>query len=92
MIIQKWSYKDRQYHDYDIPDTWNVPLIPLDFNETVNCVNCGDALPFDRCYTSKKYHTAMGMGYSVCPTCHRKEALEELMGMKRRKKQHAKLD
>lgn len=77
MTLRKWNFKARDYEPYEVPDEWNVKTFSMDMDEIVNCPNCGRTLTFGETYTSRKIHTAHGMGFGVCETCYEKEWQEE---------------
>lgn len=69
MKVQQWDTENREYHEMTIPSDWHVPLM-TDLDDMVNCVSCGELLPFGDCYTSHEYQTKHGMGYGVCSACY----------------------
>lgn len=58
------------YHDYEVPDDWNVKLYSYDMGEIVNCVCCGKPIKYGDRYTSRRYHDEHGFGYTECYDCY----------------------
>lgn len=51
--------------------TWNVTAFTNDFEEVVNCCNCGKAIMFNDGYTSKQHFTDGGFfGLVECGVCY----------------------
>lgn len=69
MVIRKWNENKKDYDDVTIPDEWKTPLICMNMDETVNCVNCGREMKFGEGFTSKRYHHKSGAAYSECKKC-----------------------
>lgn len=70
MIINKWNDKKHIYEKTQIPDDWNVKTYCDDMNEVVSCVCCGKKIIFGNGYTSRRFHTEIGMGYCECEKCY----------------------
>lgn len=76
-MAKKWNPAKNQYEPYTIPQGWFCPLLIDDMDAFVNCASCGNEIRFGEGYSSHLIHSEMGMGYSVCGECLRKEyALE----------------
>lgn len=73
MLVNKWNFITREYEKVKIPDDRKVELYSDDMNKIIQCINCGKELRFGDSYTSRRYHTKMGFGYCVCPTCYEEE-------------------
>lgn len=74
MILRKWSYEDRVYRPYEIPDGWKVSSYEFDMETLVNCAQCGREIRYGDSYTSNEVHDPMlGFGYAVCADCYQKE-------------------
>lgn len=69
MVIRKWNETQKDYDVVKIPDEWNVPIIPKELGEIVNCVNCGCKMKFGDGFQSKRYHNVSGAAYSECKKC-----------------------
>lgn len=69
MVIRKWNESKKDYDVVKIPDEWNVPIMPKDMGEIVNCVNCGCKMKFGDGFQSKRYHDVSGAAYSECQKC-----------------------
>lgn len=69
MVIRKWNENKKDYDVVKIPDEWNVPIIPKELGEIVNCVNCGCKMKFGDGFQSKRYHNVSGLAYSECKKC-----------------------
>jgi hypothetical protein len=78
MIINRWSFSRHVYDPVDLPDTWHV-VLSSGPDELVNCPECGTEFNgyFDG-YTSFRWHTVVGFGYTVCPDCYKDEFNERL--------------
>lgn len=70
MVINKWNNKKKKYDKVKIPNEWKITTYEIDMDKVVNCVNCGKEIPFGNSYTSRRFHTEMGMGYSECEECY----------------------
>lgn len=70
MLVQKWDFEKHEYEPHVVDDKLHVVLITEDMNEIVNCINCEKAMTFGESYTSKQYHTSVGLGYPVCENCY----------------------
>lgn len=70
MTVNKWDSKKKKYNKVNIPSDWKISTFEFDMNTIVNCVNCGKEVVFGDGYTSRRYHTEMGMGYSECEECY----------------------
>lgn len=73
MKLNKYNWKIKEYEEFEVPDTWNVKLVSYSMSETINCPHCGIEFKYGNGYTSREIHTEMGMGFSVCESCHKKE-------------------
>lgn len=71
--MEKWNWQTHRYEPYIVPKNWNTPLYTLDFNEKVNCVQCGKEIEFGDAMTSLEVHSEHGFGYMVCEECNEKE-------------------
>lgn len=71
----RWNFSTREYEPYTIPADWVCPLggIDFDFDQIVNCAECGRELPYGQTFTSMRIHTPMGLGFGVCETCYSAE-------------------
>lgn len=70
MLINKWNGELHSYVPTFVPDEWNIKTFSCDMNEIVNCVNCGKKIKFGNGYTSRRWHTNIGMGYTECEACY----------------------
>ena len=70
MKINRWDNGKKEYVEHDIPDDWNCKTFSFDMDEEVNCVCCGKKMKFGDGYTSRRFHTAMGMGCCECENCY----------------------
>lgn len=70
MIVNKWNNAIRKYEEVNIPDDWSIKTYCVDMDEEVNCVCCGKKIKFGDSYTSRRFHTEIGMGYSECEECY----------------------
>ena len=74
--MQKWDFRNRKYTAYQIPSDWFTPMIAA-MEDVVNCACCGKKVMYGECYTSRKIHSNLGLGYPVCSECYEKEWEEE---------------
>ena len=70
--MQKWNNQKLEYEPYEIPKEWYCPIFARLY-EYINCASCGKKLMVAECYTSKKIHNEVGLGYCVCGECYKKE-------------------
>ena len=75
--LRKYDFYKREYHDYEVPDYWNVKTYCDDMAEIINCAQCGKEIPFGESYTSRQVHTEHGFGYGVCRYCNWLEFIQE---------------
>jgi hypothetical protein len=71
--LRRWNYKTHSYDSYEVPISWDIPLIVDDMSQKVNCAGCGVEIPFGETFTSFEIHSLLGLGYCVCSKCHAKE-------------------
>lgn len=71
--MQKRDPKTRKYKPYKIPSNWFTPLMCFDMDKPVNCASCWVLHTFGTCYTSRRIHNNIGLGYPVCTECYNKE-------------------
>ena len=71
--MEKFDWKTREYHEYNIPEDWYCSLYENDMERIVNCAECGKEVPYSTTYVSLAIHNVMGFGYAVCPECYKKE-------------------
>lgn len=76
-MIQKWDPSKRKYEPYQ-PPADNVSLYETDMDKVISCAGCGKQITFGEGYSSLQIHNAMGMGYSVCESCHDAELKKKL--------------
>lgn len=72
MILHKWNKDTKTYEEFESPAK-RVQLFTTDMNMVVDCVECGKEMHYGDCYTSRRIHNNMGMGYHVCSECYQKE-------------------
>lgn len=72
MILHKWNKETEDYEDFDSPAK-RVQLFSDDMEMLVDCVECGKEMKYGECYTSKRIHNHIGLGYHVCGDCYKKE-------------------
>lgn len=98
MAAETYSMTENQRPPYRLAGKWNRGLddyepviLPADCStyeddmETiVRCAQCGKPMKFGSGYASKEVHTAMGMGYCVCPDCYAEEWERESAFRKKR--------
>lgn len=77
MSIQKWNPATQKYDPYQPPKGY-ISMFETDMDKLINCAGCGSEITFGECYTSMQIHNSMGMGYSVCESCHEAELKEEM--------------
>lgn len=70
MKAQKYSFKDKKYNEYQLP---NGATTLAELDDVIVCAECGKKLTFASSYTSRTIHTKIGMGYSVCSGCYESE-------------------
>ena len=80
MKAMRFDFSKQVYEPYQVP-VGATTLAEMD--ETVACAECGRPVEFGRCYTSRRIHAPLGMGYAVCPECHDLEWAEEQRAMGR---------
>ena len=71
--MQKWNYATHRYDEYAVPGNWNCVTYSAYMAQPINCAACGKVVLYGDCYTSMEIHASMGMEYSVCPNCYKKE-------------------
>lgn len=71
--MQKWNSEKGEYEPYSVPNNWICPLYCEDMQRVVNCASCGKIIRYGSSYTSQEIHNSHGLGYTVCPECHREE-------------------
>lgn len=76
MLVRCWNFITHEYEKKSIPDDWKIKFYSNNMSEVINCIGCGKEILFGHCYTSLKWHTIIGLAYSVCSDCHNAE-LEE---------------
>ena len=76
-MIQKWDPAARKYNPYQPPAGY-ITLYETDMGKPFSCAGCGKKIIFGEGYSSLQIHNGMGMGYSVCESCHDAELKEEL--------------
>ena len=74
MKAQKYSFKDKKYNEYQLP---NGATTLAELDDVIACAECGKKLTFASSYTSRTIHTKIGMGYSVCNSCYIVERAKE---------------
>ena len=77
-VLPKWNYELHEYEPMIVPAKWNCKMFSNDMSEIVRCPHCGASLPFGDTFTSLEVHNEVGMGYAVCPGCHREEIKRKL--------------
>lgn len=70
-----WNFEKQDYDPYELPE--GSLTFAIDMDTICSCASCGKKMPFGDGYTSRKIHTKMGMGFSVCSNCYAKECEEE---------------
>ena len=75
--MKKWNPEKRQYEPY-IPPPGYVTLYEADMDQRCNCAACGKEITFGSGFTSQQIHNDLGLGYTVCESCHEIELKEEL--------------
>lgn len=70
MRVLVWDFKNKEYKAREIPDEWKATTYCADLNAEVNCAECGRVLTYGECYTSRRIHNKIGMGFGVCPECY----------------------
>lgn len=76
-MIQKWNPAKRKYEPYQPPAGY-ITLFETDMDKPISCAGCGKQITFGEGYSSLQIQNGMGMGYSVCESCHDAELKEEL--------------
>lgn len=66
-----WDPLTRTYSGYELPE--GAALYELDLDKKVSCASCGKKIIYGESYTSRRIHNCLGLGYSVCEECYRKE-------------------
>lgn len=70
--VGKWNYVTHSYDPYELPA--GAVLLVDDLEQKVNCAGCGSEYIVGEMFTSQQIHQIpIGLGYSVCPTCHSQE-------------------
>lgn len=73
---QKYNFKEKKYSEYQLPE--HASMYEDDMEMIIACAECGKPLLYGNGFTSRKIHTHIGMGYSVCSGCYETERKEEL--------------
>ena len=66
-----WDPLTRTYSGYELLE--GAALYELDLDKKVSCARCGKKIIYSESYTSRRIHNCLGLGYSVCKECYRKE-------------------
>lgn len=72
MILRKWDYETHEYQHYKIPNDWKVTTYST-MDDIIHCAQCGKRIKFGDGFSSLEIHTWLGLGYTVCPDCHKAE-------------------
>lgn len=75
MKARIWDFEAKKYSDGEIPD--GSTAYKSDLDEVVPCASCGTPDRYGWMYTSRRIHTAFGLGYAVCGKCHERELADE---------------
>ena len=75
MKIYQWSAKAQEYGEIYLPDYNFVanPNAVKDINQKAVCPNCLKSFTLGDGFVSKIYQNEYGLGYAICPCCHKKE-------------------
>ena len=73
----RWDFFERDYTPVKISD--GCRIISFDMNEEVTCPNCQKKFKYGDGYTSRRWHSEGGMGYSVCQECYKEEWQLEML-------------
>lgn len=68
--ISRWNSIKKIDEPYDVPEGWYVSVYESDMEKEINCVNCGRKIKFGEGYTSRRYMTEGGFGFSECEECY----------------------
>lgn len=71
--MKKYNYKLQQYEAYSVPADWHTPLYAYNFEEKLNCANCGEEIKFEDGQASMEICSDEGYGQIVCKPCHEAE-------------------
>lgn len=71
MKAQKWDWHKHEYEPYDLPE--GSVMYHHDMDKKVTCAQCGKEITFGDSYSSWEIHNNIGLGYSVCDDCYKKE-------------------
>ena len=69
----KWDFELHLYSNIEISDNCKCEA---DFEELIECPQCGVVFKFKNSYTSRQIHNKYGFGYAVCPQCYYSELQE----------------
>ena len=67
--LRRWNEQGKRYLPHFVPDYWNLAYKQIDWDEVVNCCQCGHELHFDECYQSMQILDNDGLGYGICEQC-----------------------
>lgn len=68
---EKWSFEKHKYEPCQISENASLPR--ENFEDLVDCAECGKQIKFGDSYTSLRIQTSIGLGYAVCEDCYEKE-------------------
>lgn len=71
LSVLRWLPKEHKYKKYRLPV--GSCLYSDDMDKVVSCASCGQKVKYGDCYTSRRIHTEMGIGFAVCSECYEKE-------------------
>lgn len=71
MIVYEWDPIKREYIATYRPDDKQYITFATDMDVVCNCVCCGKEMKYGDSYTSRRFHTALGFGYSECEECYK---------------------
>lgn len=78
---QRWHFYKQKYSPVKVPD--GCLTYANDMDAEVICPNCNRIFKFGDMYTSRRWHTKFGMGFSVCSECYEEEWAIERKARKR---------
>lgn len=69
----KWSYRDKKYEDYTLPEGATKGMNIKDMDTIITCAECGAKIALGNGLTSRSIHDDIGIGFIICETCARNE-------------------
>ena len=77
MKVQKWDFEKHKYerveNKYVEAYVEAITFGDIDFEEAIQCANCGKEMQLGESIVSDQWHDFTGFGYPVCESCSNAE-------------------